>query len=278
MAETGIQAYHAGDFSLALAIFREGAKQGDADAQYGLGVLYLEGKAVPKDLAESKRWFLAAARQGHINARFNLGNAYIFGRAVTKDPEKAAFWWRKAAFQGSPNACYNLSTYYLQRDDSAAARELGIAWLRAASERGWDKARTHLRQVGEPLYGEPPEKDWRREPLRSEARLLTVDPQAYTVQLYSGGSLQSAREFMDQKEISEQALLYRLPRGRGVLWNVVFGAYPSPEEARKLISTMKPPLKGSKPWPRPLSSVRASILTVWEERENTVIPANGKDG
>ncbi len=277
-AEAGVQAYRAGDYSRALDIFLRGAKRGDADAQYGLGVLYLDGKATPKDPAESTRWFLAAAGQGHINAQFNLGNAYIFGRGVARDPEEAAYWWRRAALQGFPNACYNLGVYYQEHGDTSAQRELGIAWLRAASERGWEQARVDLRRTGEPLYGEPPEKDWRREPIRSEARLLTVDPRAYTVQLFSGGSRRSAMEFMEQRRISDQALLYRLPKGGNVLWNVVFGAYPSPGEATKLIDAMKPQLKGSKPWPRRLSSVRASILAVWKERENTVIPDTGDDG
>jgi len=276
--EAGTQAYKAGDYSQALGTFAQAARRGDADAQFSLGVLYFEGKAVPQDLAQSKRWFLAAAQQGHIHAQFNLGNAYMFGRGVAMDPEKAAHWWRRAALKGSPNACYNLSTYYLERDNTAAERELGIAWLRAAANRGWEKARINLQTILEPLYGEPPEKDWRREPLRSEARLLTVDPRAYTVQLFSGSSRQSAMEFMDQTQISEQALLYRFARGRDVLWNVVFGAYTSQAEATKLIKAMKPRLKRSNPWPRQLTGVRTSILAVWKERENTVISAKGADG
>ncbi len=276
--EAGIQAYQAGDFSRALGILEQAAERGDADAQYGLGVFYFEGKAVPKDLLQSKRWFLAAAKQGHINAQFNLGNAYIYGRGVAMDPGKAAHWWRKAALKGSPNACYNLGTYYLERNNTAAERELGIAWLRAAAERGWEQARIILRNTGEPLYGESREKDWQHEPLRSEARLLTVDPMAYTVQLFSGSSRKSAIEFMEQRRISERALLYRFPRGQDVLWNVVFGAYPSQAEATKLIDVLKPQLKQSNPWPRQLTGVRASILAVWKERENTEISAKGEDG
>lgn len=202
----------------------------------------------------------------------------MFGRGVAVDPEKAAHWWRRAALKGSPNACYNLGTYYLERDHTAAERELGIAWLRAAADRGWEMARINLQAIAEPLYGEPPEKDWRREPLRSEARLLTVDPRAHTVQLFSGSSRQSAMEFMEHTGISEQALLYRFARGRDVLWNVVFGAYTSQAEATKLIKAMKPRLKRSNPWPRQLTGVRTSILAVWKERENTVISAKGDDG
>jgi hypothetical protein len=45
------------------------AKQGDAEAQYRLGVLYDKGIGVKKDKAEAVRWYRRAAGRGHAKAQ-----------------------------------------------------------------------------------------------------------------------------------------------------------------------------------------------------------------
>lgn len=48
------------------------AKQGDAEAQYRLGVLYDKGVVVKKDKREAVRWYRKAASQGHAKAQDSL--------------------------------------------------------------------------------------------------------------------------------------------------------------------------------------------------------------
>ena len=43
---------------------RAKAEQGDADAQYSLGVIYRQGQGVAPDDVEAARWFRLAADQG----------------------------------------------------------------------------------------------------------------------------------------------------------------------------------------------------------------------
>ena len=43
---------------------RTKAEQGDADAQYNLGVIYRQGQGVAPDDVEAARWFRLAADQG----------------------------------------------------------------------------------------------------------------------------------------------------------------------------------------------------------------------
>ena len=45
------------------------AEQGDADAQFNLGVMYAYGVGVPQDFLPAYVWFSAAAAQGLENAR-----------------------------------------------------------------------------------------------------------------------------------------------------------------------------------------------------------------
>ncbi len=55
------------------------AEQGDAFAQYNLGIMYEDGLGVPEDDAEAVRWFRLAAEQGYAFAQFNLGSVYYCG-------------------------------------------------------------------------------------------------------------------------------------------------------------------------------------------------------
>jgi len=48
------------------------AQQGDAEAQYRLGVLYDKGVGVKKDKREAVRWYRRAASQGHAKAQDSL--------------------------------------------------------------------------------------------------------------------------------------------------------------------------------------------------------------
>ena len=44
------------------------AEQGDARAQYNLGLMYARGDGVPEDDAEAVRWWRLAAEQGDVYA------------------------------------------------------------------------------------------------------------------------------------------------------------------------------------------------------------------
>ncbi len=50
------------------------AEQGHVDAQFSLGMRYLEGNGVEADVGEAQRWLEAAALQGHAEAQFQLAN------------------------------------------------------------------------------------------------------------------------------------------------------------------------------------------------------------
>ncbi len=48
------------------------ADAGNAQAQFNLGVMYVQGEGVPKDDAKAVKWYQKAAAQGHADAQFNL--------------------------------------------------------------------------------------------------------------------------------------------------------------------------------------------------------------
>lgn len=122
------------------------AEQGDAEAQYKLGVLYEDegypdeavkwycmaaekghagaqcrlgqfinsgfGFCEPEEYAEAAKWFRKAAEQGHAEAQYRLGGAYSLGEGVPEDDVEATKWYLKAAEQGHADAQYSLGHHY----------------------------------------------------------------------------------------------------------------------------------------------------------------------
>ena len=78
---------------------RKDAEQGDATAQFNLGVRYRNGQGVPQDYAEAVRWYRLAAEQGYATAQFFLGSCTTTARACPRNAE-AVRWYRLAAEQG----------------------------------------------------------------------------------------------------------------------------------------------------------------------------------
>ena len=63
------------------------------------------GMGCPKDYAEAVKWYRKAAEQGDAEAQFNLGLMYADGEGVPKDYAEAVKWYRKAAEQCSNLGC-----------------------------------------------------------------------------------------------------------------------------------------------------------------------------
>lgn len=67
--EDGVAAAERGDFVSAVRSWRHVAEQGNAKAQYNMGVAYARGIGVPKDWSEAQKWWRWAAEQGHETAK-----------------------------------------------------------------------------------------------------------------------------------------------------------------------------------------------------------------
>jgi hypothetical protein len=79
---------------------RRKAEQGDAEAQYNLGMLYYEAHGVTQDYATARQWWEQAAAQGNAAAQYYLSVLYDKGQGVPQDYATARQWFEKAAAQG----------------------------------------------------------------------------------------------------------------------------------------------------------------------------------
>lgn len=76
----GVAAYQVGNLPLAAKEFSASAKDGHADSQYNLALMYERGIGVDKDEKEAITWYQKAAEQGNSNAQYNLAVLYENGR------------------------------------------------------------------------------------------------------------------------------------------------------------------------------------------------------
>jgi len=113
------------------------AEQGDAQAQYLLGLWYFSGQGGQKDYAKAAEWYGKAAEQGDAMSQYYMGLLYLAGQGVPEDKTNATELFSKAAIQGVARAQYY--TGLLSQDYAKAAE-----WYEKAAEQGDDDAQYEL--------------------------------------------------------------------------------------------------------------------------------------
>jgi hypothetical protein len=110
---------------------RKLADQGDADAQWQMGVRYHNGEDVPRDDVQAMQWFQRAAEQGHVTAQGALGAYYFAARGVPKDLSKAYFWSVIAMARGDEisKGRLELLASQMTRAQVYAARQQAEVWI-----------------------------------------------------------------------------------------------------------------------------------------------------
>ena len=125
------------------------AEEGDADAQYNLGISYLLGDGVSQDFAKAAKWCRLAADQGHADAQNSLGRFYldrfpVDGNGEIQDWVEAVNLFRKAAEQGHPDAQFNLSMCFFCGEGVSQDIAEGAKWCHLAAEQGHPDAQYNL--------------------------------------------------------------------------------------------------------------------------------------
>jgi len=117
-------------------LYYEKAHKGDTNAQYQLGVLYLNGNGAIQDFEEAAKWFKLAAEKNHMLAQYQLGLMYKTGFGVDIDLKTSYMWLNLSAAAGSEKAALardkvmrSLSPEQLKQAQSAT-RE----WLKNLNE------------------------------------------------------------------------------------------------------------------------------------------------
>ena len=195
----------------AARLFRLSAEQGFHLAQLNLGLLYAEGRGVPRDDAEAVRLYRLAADQGNAHAQSQLGFMYRNARGVPRDLAEALRWFKKSADAGDARGQSNLGAMYAQglgvtRDDVEAVRlyrlaaEQGNAWAQSQLGFMYRNARGVPRDLAEALR-------W----FKKSADAGNASGQANLGAMYAQG-LEVTRDDV------EAVRLYRLAAEQGNAW------------------------------------------------------------
>ena len=64
------------DYKTAIKLYTLPAEQGNALAQYNLGIMHSFGLGVIQDYETSLKWYILSAEQGNTFAQYNLGRLY----------------------------------------------------------------------------------------------------------------------------------------------------------------------------------------------------------
>jgi TPR repeat protein len=80
--DTGVAAYLGRDYEKALAFWLPAAVRGNADAQFFVAGLYLDGNGLERDLIQSHIWFARSASQGHQRAAEQMN---LLRKIMTQD-------------------------------------------------------------------------------------------------------------------------------------------------------------------------------------------------
>jgi TPR repeat protein len=122
----------------ALRYIQRAADAGSIEGAHRLAIVYAQGLAgTPRDEARALDLFQRAAAAGHTRAQINLGILYLRGLGVPRDIVNARAWLEKAAASGDPQALYTLGRAMDEGSDQIAPDPVRAADLyRRAAEKG----------------------------------------------------------------------------------------------------------------------------------------------
>jgi len=108
----GWKAYSSTDYPVALSEWQDLADAGDANACYGMGLLYGNGFGVDMNDELALKYYLIAAEKGHAEAQYSLGIMHQNGWGLPINEEEGIKWYLLAADQGVVGAHLALGRVY----------------------------------------------------------------------------------------------------------------------------------------------------------------------
>lgn len=116
------------------------AEGGDAESCYTIGLAYLYGTDVVKDMSKAAFWFNQAAEKGYLPAIREMGILLASGEGVEQNMEKAIEYLSKAADNLDPSAFYHLGLLYELGNGVPKDLQKAVRMLAYAAEMGFPGA------------------------------------------------------------------------------------------------------------------------------------------
>lgn len=114
------------------------AEQGNAKAQFNLGLMYSKGEGVKQSKTNAVKWYKKSAEQGFAAAQYSLAIMYYRGEGIKQSKTDAAKWYKKAAKQGFAAAQFNLALMYYEGEGVRQNKSTAKEWFGKACDNGND--------------------------------------------------------------------------------------------------------------------------------------------
>ena len=156
-----IHAMRAGNFAEAYCVLKPYAESGDAEAQYNIGWMYLNGYGLMMNDSLALEWWQRASDQGYTDASFSIAMLYSLGEGqVEQDMNNAIEYYLMAVEDGHEDANMIIRSMLARNDE-------------AIRERQQDVVRTYGYLLG-PLFDVKVKRANVRQKPSLESRIVTV--------------------------------------------------------------------------------------------------------
>ena len=129
--------YVDGNYETAYQLWQSLAEAGDAGAMFNLGILFWEGKGVPRDRNSAIDWWQQAAARNVSAAQYNLSLVHYLGEGAEQSLDQAIALARLAAEQGHDYASKRMLPVLedeLSREALTQIDEIRFAYIDAAKD------------------------------------------------------------------------------------------------------------------------------------------------
>lgn len=130
----------------AYRLYLKAAEQGDADAMFIVGGLYMKGQGTPVNRAEAFKWLYDAAMNGRSSKESQkiLAEFFLTGQGVPQNYTEALEWYERAAEAGDLEAQNELAYLYFTGQRVERDYEKAHHWFKQAAEKGYALAQYNI--------------------------------------------------------------------------------------------------------------------------------------
>ena len=121
-------------FGTKISLLETAIEKGNSDAMVDMGNLHYNGYYTIKkgNYVEAQKYWSKAVEKGNPHGYFNIGILYLYGNAVEKDVNKTINYWTQSADLGNPFAMEALGNLYFDKKSLPRDVENAYLWSKKA--------------------------------------------------------------------------------------------------------------------------------------------------
>ena len=205
------------------------------------------------DYAGAARLWLPLANDGDPIAQYNLALLYQRGAGVTADANLSRYWFSMAARHGMVEAytIVNAQAVSVTRSKPVASAQASAApTLKPTPKPAVSTSSTNTSLNPNPNPSTDSPEDW----------VAAQNPNYYTLQLASSTNKALIDKYYSENDLAGKAGYYRSKREGEDWYSLIYGAYPTVQDAKDAIESLPADLKKWSPWVRNIKSIHRIMV------------------